>query len=782
MSAEQKKVTFGKPFDKAKGLTAVSNICKYDIEGAETDSRIESKEGILTNGDDIGGSLAEKIWAGFKADKPTAIHLHLKKAYDSLCRFSCSCIQDRENQLVFPAYIDILADGLYVGRMYAPKTERKNHNYVLALPNCVAAKEITFLFPAGSKESFYRMEEIAAFVNDIIPPTSFYGDFDVPFVKEELWEDQSEELENLALHKKLMCRSETGNVHAGNNHSNIEILNDGVSSEGVYCYDGKWVRFFGSSSRLIVIDLGKTSAVSSFETHFLFSDSMWIEIPKVIRFSVSEDGKKWYDAVCFKDLQPTGKESMLPITYTLEKPVKARYVSLYFTCTQNFTDEIIVNGTKSIKNAVPAATLGEPFGIDADDSVIGYLRPDQNLLGGVRDVILLYHNGKVIMDSDFLLPYIAYLDKDGNIRDTMFDGFLFLPEVRALPGGGCPDGGKTFKTDWEGLYDNIFQEGVNMDALEKTAEKVANELHLKDFRLKTYVTIVNIHPEVDNFGEVDGRMLDLSKLEDCKKAVEWYVRKTREKFDSMHYKHLDLCGFYWFSEQLSGVYANIVPAVAEQIHSMGEQFFWIPWFCAPGFTNWKQYGFDVCCMQPNYAFNVGIPEDRLLSNDQLVRKYGLCYEMECWGKLFTDRMFLRKYMNYMKQGALQGYCDAINMYYQDHDDFGRCCHSDDPSIRLMYDYQHAYVKNELPLVPEKPADAEFTAQKNTVLAGSIGNGSPVRSYKLVLSPAHGCVTVSEDGFFTYHPEEGFTGDDAFIYCVNDYLCDSADVTVRITVK
>lgn len=774
----------GRAYGKENGFTVVSLRCPYVIEGV-LDERAKNANGILTDGDDIGGSIAEdKIWAGVKADDGAKITISLKKKLDSVCGFEFSCVRSDENNIVFPEYIEVFADGVDVGRMYAPKDESIiNHNFVLSLDYCVNAAEVSFVLPA-KKDVFYRFEEATVIANEKIAAGDFYGGFEVAEVEEELWVDQSEEIENLAAHKKLMAKAGAGGVNSGTNHSNIEILNDGVSSESVYCYDGKWVRFNGAADRLIVIDLGKTSAVKSFETHFLFSKSMWINIPHVIKFSLSEDGKTWYDAAKFEELKHVGDESMLPVKFELEKAVKARYASLFFTCDQNFVDEIIVNGTKSVKDALPASSLGNGYSLDAAQDDKGYLKPSPSLLGGVNDVMLVYHNTDYLVNEEMLLPYVAYLDKDGNIKDTMFDGYLFLPAVRALPGGGCPDGGKTYKTDWESLFDSIFGDGICMDALEKTADKVEKALGLNNYRVKAYVTIVNVHPEVNNFGEVDGKMLDFSSLDDCKKAAEWYVNKVRTKFDSMNYKHIDLCGFYWFSEQLSGKYASIVRAIADQIHSMGEQFFWIPWHCAPGYASWQDYGFDVCCMQPNYAFNVGIPEKRLLDNDALVRRYGLCYEMECWGKLFKDRLFLRKYMNYMKQGVLCGYADAINMYYQDYGDFKSCCYSKDAPVRLMYDYQYSYMKNGLAarLYPAKQDDVSFVCKKDAPFDGSVSNSSDIRVYKLSRSPSHGTVTLDEKGGFTYYPNKGYTGDDSFAFRVNEYLCDSEETTVTLKVE
>jgi len=52
---------------------------------------------------------------------------------------------------------------------------------------------------------------------------------------------------------------------------------------------------------------------------------------------------------------------------------------------------------------------------------------------------------------------------------------------------------------------------------------------------------------------------------------------------------------------------------------------------------------------------------------------------------------------------------------------------------------------------------------------------------ILAPPAHGIVTVNDDGTVTYTPEDGFVGDDAFTYEVCDPagLCDQAQVTLHV---
>ena len=91
--------------------------------------------------------------------------------------------------------------------------------------------------------------------------------------------------------------------------------------------------------------------------------------------------------------------------------------------------------------------------------------------------------------------------------------------------------------------------------------------------------------------------------------------------------------------------------------------------------------------------------------------------------------------------------------------------------------------------PVAVADTYTTAQGSvlTVAAGTglLANDTDAESATLtaakVSDPAHGTVTVTSDGGFTYTPETGFTGTDSFTYKANDGSADSNAATATITV-
>ena len=52
---------------------------------------------------------------------------------------------------------------------------------------------------------------------------------------------------------------------------------------------------------------------------------------------------------------------------------------------------------------------------------------------------------------------------------------------------------------------------------------------------------------------------------------------------------------------------------------------------------------------------------------------------------------------------------------------------------------------------------------------------------LVTGPAHGTLVISDDGSFTYTPDDDYEGEDSFTYTVNDGTIDSLAATVTLDV-
>lgn len=82
-------------------------------------------------------------------------------------------------------------------------------------------------------------------------------------------------------------------------------------------------------------------------------------------------------------------------------------------------------------------------------------------------------------------------------------------------------------------------------------------------------------------------------------------------------------------------------------------------------------------------------------------------------------------------------------------------------------------------------NASFTMNVNAVLNGTVSatdaNNDPLTISLGSATPAHGNISLSSNGQFTYTPNNGYTGPDSFTFKANDGLADSAQATVSITV-
>ncbi|MDE6403467.1 MAG: DUF4855 domain-containing protein, partial [Muribaculaceae bacterium] len=105
----------------------------------------------------------------------------------------------------------------------------------------------------------------------------------------------------------------------------------------------------------------------------------------------------------------------------------------------------------------------------------------------------------------------------------------------------------------------------------------------------------------------------------------------------------------------------------EYIHSMDKLFYWIPYYTAQGYSEWKQFGFDAAYIQPTYFWNKRIPDNRVDRACELAYNHHMGLEMEFDLAASVDaKNCLRdrglKYMSsFRKNGA---YRDASLAYYE----------------------------------------------------------------------------------------------------------------------
>jgi hypothetical protein len=264
----------------------------------------------------------------------------------------------------------------------------------------------------------------------------------------------------------------------------------------------------------------------------------------------------------------------------------------------------------------------------AQPEVKGYKQTD------IKDLVLIYQGGVHRMDwtKDQFLPYVRHEFADGK-KDWLFDGFLFLEFKDGK--GRCYasryEKENARKQEWSWLLDRLFEQGKALSALNACIEEQKAMMGLPPFRHRVVIGLPEPIPGQTDWGELKGKALNFHNDADKFAACKWYIDELRKRFAKAQLNNLDLAGYYWVSEDIV-TSRNLTIPIGKYIRSLGQQFYWIPYWNAMGYSEWKSLGFDVAYAQPNHFFNDNISDDRINSTCRLAATYNMGLEME-----FDDR-------------------------------------------------------------------------------------------------------------------------------------------------
>lgn len=465
-------------------------------------------------------------------------------------------------------------------------------------------------------------------------------------------------------------------------------VNDGNFAKAYTFVDPAWNRFTGGAKRMVIFDLGHISAVDSWSISILYEKETGCGLPDFISVYGSVDGKGWQKLATSRPEKPKWDTDRAVMTVDFGDRYIIRYFKVEFKLELHvYCEQFELYGTKSLENAKEIVQVP-----DEAEHIAGY--PTYDSIKNAHNVLLVYHCMPDVNDrnnyvtADEFKKIVGYYDKDGKLEDTFFDSFLFLPYTRFEFG----EDSKRFE-GWKYYVDCQFREGYNIDALNKVTGEIGKELGIENYKSKVFFTIMYPRPEIHDFGDIDGNgNLDFARIGDMKKAVKWMIDEQMRRYREGNYANTELGGFYWFEESVTEANREIICFAADYIHSKGLCLFWIPYYTAAGFADWKSYGFDIACMQPNYVFNANSKRERLYYNAEAAKKLGLCVELEVhWEQ--TPEM-ITKYLEYLDVGVEEGYMNTVKMYYES-GAFRSACVSDNPNWRLIYDCTYKFAKERL---------------------------------------------------------------------------------------
>ncbi len=269
----------------------------------------------------------------------------------------------------------------------------------------------------------------------------------------------------------------------------------------------------------------------------------------------------------------------------------------------------------------------------------------------IVDLCLIYQgmNHTMEYNTEQFSPYV-FNGSGGNLK-WMFDGFLFI-ELSA--NGNRHFGTTANKADWEWLIKKqLLTPSIGVPALNSVLDslKSVNQTPLR--KRKVVITIPGPTNVRIDWGEIDGKTLDMSKNGDRIKSVKWFIDSVLETWKANDFSELEFSGFYWLHEGESTNIPDkeILPVISQYIKSKGLFFYWIPYFGAPiGGGDWKKFGFDIAYQQPNYFFrhkDEYWPATRLNDACQFASKYNMGLEME-FDQTITDTLYQRRFREYLE--------------------------------------------------------------------------------------------------------------------------------------
>jgi len=780
----------GNDINRELSKVLISKGAKYTTDGEQIENFKDNGK-KLTDGN-LSGYYQGETWVGFEGGRDVTVTIDLGKTVDDIAAVEASFFANTSVKLYMPVAIKVCAisaddERTELGILYgSAMLSNGNYKYSLPLAKTVSARYIEFTM-VSTESKMYLVEEFAVYAyreyeyDSLYPPVKLTND------STDWGSDATDEYTNLIAGKTqqiVAMNQPEKDFYKNNTPVTSGLLTDGKKSADIDIHNGKFFKFNQGRGRIIVYDLEHISAVDKFAIRFTHIPSWGVVAPTNVQIGVSIDGIDWYE-VGNANRPSTDNDGVYQCVLQLSNKVKARYVLFSFNMSSSWVgcDEIEVYGTKSISGASEFTVYPEKNLLSG-----GRIAPSEDILGGSKDVCLLYIGDEQRYTVDDLMPYLAYLDENGEIKDTMFDSFLFLFN------GQFPSGGYSYKegklSGWEWSLNDVFADGRNLKALEVGAGRVKEALGLDDdFKYKVSLSLYYPTPLLAGFGDIDGdgTIDSLDTLEKRIKAVNKYIDMLEQAFNEQDFKNIELVGYYWFHETIEsadGESVQLLNAISDYVHTKGKDFFWIPYFRSNGYDKWAEYGFDCAVMQPNYVFNLDTPYSNVVNCAQLTAMYGMGVEMEICSQALWDINYFKKYMQYIAGGVEFGYMDdCIVMYYQTVFDFRDACNSGTIMGRMVYDSTYHFIKGDLKYKPDAIENIYATVDKNTPYNGSIKiDNDKLCQLEIYTAPKHGSVSLNNDGTFVFYPEKDYSGDVTFSFVYSEYLGWSDPCEVTITVK
>lgn len=789
--------------DRSMLATNVFRGVQYTIS-RPTDPAYSDTSIKLTNGESV-DTFDRDSFLGWKDKLPVSIDFDLGESRHNIADITVGCLRVIDYGIGLPEYVAVRVsnDGenyTEIGKIYTPQNapDAMKYEYSFALPKGTSARYFR-IYCSKPDYAFTFIDEIAAYdynsngtidrnstkkTEQNLTVESFYdynlnlGESDVKVSKDDADYNKEQNLARLdGVDFQIFHFDPLQDGHSNSPKDKISLLTDGKYHGSIYS------DYFNSQrggGRHIVCDLGHTMAVSG--TTFSFYDRYtWgVSTPVTYYVSLSENGTDWSTVYSYYK-EKYGKEELIEDTHKIKfaDTYKARYVRLTFSTVPNnsisssvYLGEFEVIGKKNPDGAVTAVEDDSPYGKFVSTEKYGI---ENILFAPITDGYGKHCTSIHVMSEESAYIYLATFDENGKADGVFMDSIAFSTRGELNDHTDRNEGMTWF-------FDELFYEGVNLDAVENAKERLNKELGTND-KVKIWVSI-NAPARKDTFnGE------KVSTVEQSNACVKWQIDETIRRFNEKQYKNLEFVGFYWQFESVrinsdidTMIYMN------DYVHDLGYLTFWCPYYTANGIWLNHYVGFDIACLQPNYMF-VDAPVTRTDTAAELAKLYGMCVEIEIEGGVTSDET-LELYRAYLRSGYEKGYMDSIKVYYQGGlpgayvQGYKKSVEND----KAMYKETILYAKKELNAdyyVTSANGLTQFNDMTLNVKHGKSGsiNIGDLANYdtRFVTTPTYGSIRLDKDGTLCYTAMKGYSGDDIVRIRIADGEFGSKTISIQITV-
>lgn len=785
---------------------------KYETSRSADSEYLDNGE-KLTDGSEMEVIYGSNTYVGFRGIRPVSFSFDLGEGTSRLADISVGCGRVMDYGIGLPRYVTVSAsydgkDYTEIGRIYTPEdiADTAKYTYYFAFPKAVTARYVKISLYSPDN-TLVLIDEICGFeycedglyyntlaskYDQYLTIEDFYGyelNYGESKVKISESDSDYDTLRNLAtldgVEFDIQHFEGFFEGHTNSGMDEIGKLTDGQHHSADI--ENDYFRFYRGAGRHVVADLGHIMAVSGCVLAFQDRQSWGITTPPVYYISVSENGTDWVTVFAEHNAE-YGKSSRLEDTRDIKfkDEYRARYLRLTFATVpdtdiscQVYLGEFEIWGRKNAENAVTAVENRDtPYGRYPDAEKLGV---SDILWAGISDTVGVHSEEYHIMTEKTAYEYMVATEECGG--GLLFDSICFTTR-----GGLSWHANRNEGFSW--FLDELFYEGVNLDAVDSARGRVQSEFGLTE-KMPVWISVnCPVIGDVFNGSEI-------KTAEDYISCLKWMADEAIARFDAEGYENISLAGFYWQVENLrpnkwspdNAYDAEAAAAFNEYLHSLGYKALWCPYYSyLNGIWNSHYYGFDVTCWQPNYMFSPA-EHYRLDAIAELAKLYGVGIEIEIEPNRQSEES-LELYRTYLAAGVKYGFIDSVNAYYQGAIPGAYSVYRDDSDTinKAIYDESVLYIQGKLDYDPnQKQAhdlsginDASITVKNGETASVSIGNINGLKT-RFSTTAVYGSVRLDRDGNLTYTAMPGYAGSDEIKIEVYDGVGTIKTVTISITV-